>query len=73
MMIVAGLHLGNVAPDADDGTLQNAAALAVDDNNTDDEDGLSTLPTITDKSQSVALTVDYTNASGSPASSLARR
>ena len=48
-VIVAGLNLGAVAPDADPRTLQDGPATADDTSNTgaaDDEDSILTLPTI---------------------------
>ena len=49
-------------PDGDNGTLQNAAANADDTTNTpDDEDGVTTLPTILTTSTSVALDVSVFN------------
>ncbi|MCO5183272.1 MAG: carboxypeptidase regulatory-like domain-containing protein [Anaerolineae bacterium] len=65
--ITANLYLGSVVADADSGTLQNAAASADDNDNTDDEDGLPVLPAITTASTSVSLDVNYTNSSGSDA------
>lgn len=67
-VIVSGLNLGSVAPDADDGTLQNTAATADDDDNTDDEDSVSTLPTITTATTSVSMGVSATNTTGTAAS-----
>ena len=66
-VIVSGLQLGVNAPDADAGTLQDAAATADDTNNTDDEDGVTTLPGITTASTSVPLSVAVLNATGSAA------
>ncbi|RLT40063.1 MAG: hypothetical protein DWI57_09120, partial [Chloroflexi bacterium] len=68
--IVANLRLGAVAPDADAGTLQNAAATADDTNNSDDEDGVTTLPSVTTASASVPLAVSVFNNTGA-ASTLA--
>ena len=65
--IVSGLNLGSVAPDSDDGTLQNAAANADDTNNIDDEDGVSSLPIISEASTSVSFSVDATNSTATPA------
>ena len=65
--IVSGLNLGSVAPDGDDGTLQNAAANADDTNNIDDEDGVSSLPIISEASTSVSFPVDATNSTATPA------
>ena len=73
-VIVANLRLGVAAttnaPDADPGTLQNVAATADDTSNTgaaDDEDGVTTLPTITSVSTSVALSVSTFNNTGAAA------
>ena len=67
-LIVANLQLGANVPDADDGTLQNTAATADDTTGTpDDEDGVTTLPTILTMSTSVALSVSVLNTTGSPA------
>ena len=66
-VIVANLKLGANAPDADNGTLQNAAANADDTSNTgsaDDEDGVATLPTITTATTSVPLSVSVFNKTG---------
>ena len=65
--IVDNLRLGANDPDADDGTLQNAAATADDLDNTDDEDGVTTLPTVTTASSSVPLSVSVFNNTGSQA------
>lgn len=65
--IVANLRLGVNAPDADPGTLQNAAATADDTSNTgsaDDEDGVSTLPSVSTISTSVPLAVSVFNNTG---------
>lgn len=66
-VIVNNLRLGVVAPDADNGTLQSAAADVDDTNNTDDEDGVTTLPAVTTTSTSVPLTVSVFNNTGSNA------
>ena len=69
-VIVANLKLGVNAPDADSGTLQNVAATADDTSDTgsvDDEDGVTTLPTILTTSTSVALSVSVLNNTGSSA------
>ena len=64
-MIVANLKLGANAPDADNGTLQNAAATADDTTGTpDDEDGVTALPAITTASTSVTMTVSALNNTG---------
>jgi uncharacterized repeat protein (TIGR01451 family) len=68
--IVANLRLGVNAPDADAGTLQNAAATADDTSNTgsaDDEDGVTVLPGVTTISASVPLTVSVFNNTGASA------
>ena len=66
-VIVPNLKLGANAPDADSGTLQNAAATADDTTDTDDEDGVTTLPTVTTASASVPLNVSVLNNTGSEA------
>ena len=68
-LIVANLQLGAVAPDADNGTLQNTAATADDITPTtpDDEDGVTTLPTVKTTSTSVVMNVSVFNNTGSPA------
>ncbi len=67
-LIVANLRLGAVAPDADNGTLQNVAATADDTTGTpDDEDGVTTLPTISTASTSVPMNVSVFNNTGSAA------
>ena len=69
-VIVANLKLGANAPDADNGTLQNAAATADDTSNTgsaDDEDGVTTLPAITPASTSVPVAVSVLNNRGAAA------
>jgi hypothetical protein len=69
-VIVANLQLGVNAPDADSGTLQDAAATADDTSNTgsaDDEDGVIALPTILTTSTSVALNVSVLNTTGTAA------
>ena len=65
--IVANLQLGAVPPDADDGTQQNGDANADDKAGVDDEDGVTTLPTILTTSTSVPLSVSVLNTTGSPA------
>ena len=62
--IVANLRLGVNAPDADSGTLQNAGATADDTDNTDDEDGVTVLPSVTSISASVPMTVSVFNNTG---------
>ncbi|MCB9129702.1 MAG: hypothetical protein H6647_02075 [Anaerolineales bacterium] len=66
-LIVSNLRLGAVAPDADSGTLQNTAATADDLNNTDDEDGVTTLPVVSTGSTSVPMNVSVFNNRGSAA------
>lgn len=67
-VIVANLKLGANAPDADAGTLQNAAATADDTTGTpDDEDGVTTLSTIATASTSVPLGVSILNNTGAAA------
>ncbi len=60
-LIVSGLNLGNVAPDWDNGTLQDVPATKDNTTVTDDEDGITTLPTITPSSTTVPLRVVATN------------
>ncbi|MDW8319332.1 MAG: SdrD B-like domain-containing protein, partial [Anaerolineae bacterium] len=60
-VILPNLRLGQTAPDADPGTLQNTAADADDTTGADDEDGVPTLPTVTTASTSVPLTVQVFN------------
>ena len=65
-VIVAGLRLGAIDPDSDNGLLQNAAATADDTTLTpDDEDGVATLPSITTLSTSVSLNVSVYSTSAS--------
>lgn len=62
-LIVSGLYFGGssaVVPDADNGTLQNAAAQADDANNTDDENGVSTFLPITTATTSYTVSVSVT-------------
>ncbi len=66
-LIVANLRLGAVNPDADNGTLQNAAADADDTTGTDDEDGVGAIPAISAATTSVALQVTVFNNTGSAA------
>ena len=61
------LYLGQVPPDRDDGTLQNATADADDNTRTDDEDGITSLPVITTSSVTVDLDVTATNDSNEDA------
>jgi hypothetical protein len=62
------VYLGSVAPDGDNGALQNASAQADDTTANDDEDGVPTLPWVLPTSTSVSMTVNATNLAGSPAS-----
>lgn len=69
--ILATLKLGAIVTDADSGTLQNAAADADDSNNTDDEDGITTvpptsanLPALTTTSTTYSVTVNVLNDTG---------
>ena len=69
--ILATLKLGASVTDADSGTLQNAAADADDSNNTDDEDGITTvpptsanLPALTTTSTTYSVTVNVLNDTG---------
>jgi hypothetical protein len=70
-VIVSGLQLGQVAPDADNGTLENGSATMDDATQVvagvNDEDGVTTLPIITTASTSVQLQVSALNTTGSPA------
>ena len=67
--IVPGLRLGSVAPDADSGSLQNAAADADNTTGTNDEDGVTNFPVFTTTSgQTVTIPVDVTNTTGAAAS-----
>jgi hypothetical protein len=66
-VIVNNLRLGLVAPDGDNGTLQNVDATADDTTNIDDEDGVTTLPVITNNSTSVPLAVSVFNDTGADA------
>ncbi|HSN77113.1 MAG TPA: SdrD B-like domain-containing protein [Anaerolineae bacterium] len=66
-VIVSGLVLGSIAPDADPGTLQDVDALADDSAGIDDEDGVETLPSIDVTTTSVPLVVKATNAAGANA------
>jgi hypothetical protein len=68
--IVANLRLGVNGPDADNGTLQNGAATADDTSNTgsaDDEDGVTTLPSVSTISASVPMTISVFNNTGATA------
>lgn len=66
--MVSGLNLGTVAPDGDNGTLQNTTATADDTNATDDEDGVSAFPVLTATvGSSYTVSVGYTNTTGSSA------
>lgn len=65
--ILSTLKLGTNVPDADSGTLQNAAANADDNNGSDDEDGVTTFPTLTTSSSSYSVTVNVLNNTGSAA------
>jgi len=64
--INSALKMGTNAPDADNGTLQNANADADDTQATDDEDGV-TLPNIFTTTTSYSVTVNVTNTIGSGA------
>ncbi len=66
-VLSTGLHLGNVAPDADPATLQDNAAQADNATNVDDEDGISTLPQILHNTTTVNMTVRATNSTATPA------
>jgi hypothetical protein len=66
-LIVANLRLGGVNPDADSGTLQNAAADADDTTNTDDEEGVGSIPPISTATTSVQLPVTVFNNIANPA------
>ena len=66
--IVSGLRLGTVVGDADDGTLQDAAAAADDIGNTDDEDGVASFPYVgVTSGQTVTVPVSVTNSTGAAA------
>ena len=65
--IVNGLNLGSIAPDNDPATLQDAAALADNNTNIDDEDSISVLPSIYANSPSVQMNVSATNSTGNAA------
>ena len=66
-VIVSGLNLGNVAPDADPATLQNVGATDDNATNINDEDGISTLPVVNTGTTSVAMTVRATNSTATAA------
>ena len=66
-MIVSGLNLGNVAPDADPATLQNVGATDDNATNINDEEGISTLPVVNTGTTSVAMTVRATNSTATAA------
>ncbi len=64
-VIVPNLRLGVIDPDADSGILQDSTATADDlDGIPDDEDGVTTLPDISNLSTSVPLSVDVFNNTG---------
>ncbi len=63
--ILSTLKLGTNAPDADDGTLQNASANADDTNNIDDEDGVTFPTALSTANTSYSATVNVTNTTGS--------
>ncbi len=63
--IINTLKLGTNAPDADNGTLQNANADADDTNNIDDEDGVTFPTALTTTNTSYSATVNVTNTTGS--------
>ncbi|BBC26411.1 beta strand repeat-containing protein [Pseudanabaena sp. ABRG5-3] len=65
--ILSTLKLGTNVPDADSGALQNAAANADDTNGSDDEDGVTTFPTLTTSSSAYSVTVNVFNNTGSAA------
>jgi hypothetical protein len=65
-VLIPNLSLGATI-DPDDGTLQNVTADADDTTNTgaaDDEDGVATLPTITDSTTNLSVDVAVTNGTG---------
>ena len=66
-LLGTNVYLGAVAPDADNGTLQDAAASADNTTGTNDEDGIPVLPAIFTSPPSVNMTVKATNRSGSDA------
>ena len=65
-LIAGGLNLGNVAPDIDNGLLQDSAAAADNATNIDDEDGV-TLPVVNTGTTTVNMTVRATNTTGTAA------
>ena len=68
--IVSGLRLGSVVADADDGTLQNAAATADNLTGTNDEDGVTNFPAILASAaatQVITVPVGVTNTTGAAA------
>ncbi|MCC0179539.1 DUF4347 domain-containing protein [Waterburya agarophytonicola K14] len=62
-VITSGLSIGSTV-DADDGTLNNAAATADDNNGTDDEDGITTFDTLATNTSTYSVEVDVTNTTG---------
>jgi uncharacterized repeat protein (TIGR01451 family) len=69
-VIVSGLHLGNVAPD-DEVVAQSSANADGDDavaaTNIDDEDGITTFPSLNTNNSSYTLTATVNNTTGSAA------
>lgn len=65
-LTIAGLYIGNTAPDTDDGTLQNAIATADDDDAIDDE-GPIILPPLFNTMTTYKAIVPVTNTTGSDA------
>lgn len=61
--IIAGLRIGSTV-DADDGTLQNTAATADDNNGSDDEDGVNTFDTLATNASTYSVDVAVTNTTG---------
>lgn len=65
--ITSQLYLGTVPPDGESGLQDTANAQGDDLNNTDDEDGIATLPPLPILTGSYSLPVAVTNTSGSAA------
>ncbi|MEM9271477.1 MAG: GEVED domain-containing protein [Cyanobacteria bacterium P01_F01_bin.143] len=67
--IISGLSLGSTAPDADNGTLQNNAATADNNDSTDDEDGVdfTAVSNLRVVDSSYSIDVDVTNTTGNDA------
>lgn len=65
-VILNGLQLGSLL-DADAGSLASSDAKGDDTNNTDDEDGVTSFPTLTSGASSYAVNATVTNTTGSAA------